>query len=124
MLYLKRKGFTLIEMTVFIVVIAVIITTVLLPVLDGLPDMTKQNNGLVALWLAQERMELILSNRRFVGYSTLADPCDASPSSANCSVPTGFTVTSSIVTSGSQKNITVTVSGSGNAVLNSFVASY
>lgn len=122
---MKLRGFTLIEMAIFIMVLAVIISTVLFPIMQALPDSSKQFDNYTAVKLAEERMELILANRRLNGYSTLADPCVATPSAANCVAPTGFTVGPAVITtSGSQKNISVTVSGAGNAVLNTLVASY
>lgn len=118
------RGFSLIEMIIFMVVIAIVITTVVLPIVQGMPDHAKQYNAIVAVELAQERMELILASRRNLGYASLADLCVSTPSAENCTAPTGFTVTATITTSGSQKNISVVVSGDGDATLNAFVTSY
>lgn len=121
----RMNGFTLIEVAIFIVTIGILVGTVLLPISEGLVDTDKQFNGVNAIALAQERMELILANRRAVGFSTLADPCSLTPSAANCVAPTGFTVTSTIASSGTyQKNVTVTVSGFGDAELETLVATF
>jgi hypothetical protein len=46
--------------------------------------------------LTQQRMELILAQRRAAGFAAFADPCVPGPGPAACTVPAGYTVTSSI----------------------------
>ena len=46
--------------------------------------------------LAQQRVELILAQRRAAGFAAFADPCVPGPGPAACAVPAGYAVASSI----------------------------
>jgi len=60
MKYLKnQKGITLIEMIVFIIVVAVAVPVIVGPVLTLLKDSTKPERALTANFLAQQKLETI-----------------------------------------------------------------
>jgi len=123
-----QKGFTLIELIIFIIVMAIIALGILASFSVSLryaPDIEYASR---ATELAQQRMDLILGQRYIQGFSTYTDPCVASPSLPICAAPSGYTVASSIVNNwGGDTNynvITVTVSGLGSSTLTGMVANY
>ncbi len=83
----------------------------------------------MATELAQQRMELILAQRRASGFAAFADPCVPGPGPAICTPPAGYAVTSSIVTGfgadpTNYKVITVNVSGPATIAATALVANY
>lgn len=124
---LISKGFTIIEMVIFVVIVGLAVGTVMIPLTTTLQKTPVLMNQLQAQALAQERMELILNWRKLQGYTSLADPCVASPGLAMCSAASGYTVTATITSpsvdgDSTYRLITVTVSGAGDAVLKTLVA--
>lgn len=124
---MKKAGFTLIELIVFIVIIS-IAASILFPILlslrfsGTLPDQT------VAQQLARSRMELILERRFITGFTGLTDPCsDATPPS-NCTPPADYAVSTTITDNwngdANYKVITVAVTGKAQSTLTSLVAAY
>jgi MSHA pilin protein MshD len=130
----RNRGFTLIEMVAFIVIVgvaAVALFTMFTRVVPRNPQPIQLEQ---ATQLAQERMELILGRREASGYAAAElDPCKVG-SPTICSSTLGFNVTSTGTTLGSEvawngnptanfKLITVTVTlggttlGTANAVL-------
>lgn len=129
----RQKGFSLVELVVFIVVIGVAISSVFLAFQTALTQTPYGNSQTVATLLAQGRMDFILGQRRLIGFANFSDLCTSVSPPAICTLPaaiTGYTITSSITTTtiGSDSNykiITVTVTGphSSAATLNTLVAS-
>lgn len=124
----KSSGFTLIEMIVFIVIIGIAATAILTSFQAVLQKSPTGNHQTTAVGLAQERMDLILAQRQLIGFSGFIDPCNSGSPPAICTAPTGYTINSNIsalTISGDSnyKTITVTVSGSGDAVLKTLVGS-
>lgn len=121
----KSRGITLIETVVGIVILAIISVAIFKPVFVSLSQAPNVINNSIALELAQQRMEIILAQKQMSGFSTYSDPC---PAAAVCTVPAGYTVSSSIVTNwqtnSNYHQITVTVSGNGDAELKTLVADY
>lgn len=131
----KQRGFTLIELIVFIVVVSVLSTALTSAFVNALKDAPHAVAVSTVAELAQERMELILNQRRKMTFaaftSAVFDPCtSATPSTlAPCTgVPTGFSVTSALQNNWSgdanYKVITVTVTRSGSFQLQTLVANY
>ena len=89
-------GFSLIEAIVFIVVVGLMLAA--LAVAFGGPLRTSDRAGELdkLAELTQQRMELILAQRRAAGFAGFADPCVPGPGPAACTVPAGYTVTSAI----------------------------
>ena len=124
---MKKSGFTLIELIVFIVIIS-IAASILFPILlslrfsGTLPDQT------VAQQLARSRMELILEQRIVLGFGGLSDPCSGASPPTICTPPTGYTISAVIANNWSGDThyqiITVQVSGKAQATLTNLVANY
>lgn len=93
---IKQNGFTLIEIIIFLSVIAfaaVGIISAYMTLLQSAPITSRQ---MVALGLAQGRMDIIYANRRLNGYPP-TDPCTAATPPSVCGVTlSGYSVSSSI----------------------------
>tara|TARA_B100000508_G_C11455428_1_gene276494 strand:- start:133 stop:513 length:381 start_codon:yes stop_codon:yes gene_type:complete len=124
----KMTGFTLIELVIFIVILGILVLGLLLAFNVSLEKSVDVEGITRALDLAQGRMDLILGQKKMVGFASFVDPCVASPGLGVCTAPSGYTVTSSIANNwGGDTNfkvVTVTVSGSGTASLTALVSSY
>ena len=118
----KQKGFTLIELVLFIVVIAITATAMTTAFQNILAKLPNTNRNTVAIELGQGRMEFILGQRYINGFSNYSDLCMGGSPPAVCLTLPGYTVSSSITGSNPQ-TVTVTVSGSGSAVITSQVGS-
>ena len=110
------RGFSLIEAVVFIVVVGLMMAA--LAVAFGGPLRTSGQAGELdrLAELTQQRLELILAQRRAAGFDAFTDPCVPGPGPAACTIPAGYTVTSSIAAGwggdpASYKVITVSVTG-------------
>lgn len=129
----RHKGFSLVELVVFIVVIGFAISSVFLAFQTALTQTPYGNSQTVATLLAQGRMDFILGQRRLIGFANFSDLCTGVSPPTICTLPaaiTGYTITSSITTTtinsdSNYKIITVTVNGPHNsaATLNTLVAS-
>jgi len=122
----RAAGFSLIEAVVFIVVLAVLLSGLVVALTSSLRSSPTAGQIDLASELAQQRMELILAQRRAVGFAGFADPC---PGPAACTPPAGYTVTASIAAGwgGDPTNyrvITVTVTGTGATSATAVVANY
>lgn len=123
----KIRGFTLIELIIFIVLTAIVAATIFLPVQQSYMNASKISNQYTANLLAQQCMEWLLGNRLLNGYTALA--CPSTPTGVLCNSSGDFTITPSVTctTLGSDTNfktISVVVSGNGNATLISLIAKY
>lgn len=131
-----QKGFTFVEMLIFIVIVGLVVAAALIPLQTILENSPNPNYQTIATALAQERMEIILAQRYINGFSSLTDPCVTSPPAVCVTTPSGYTVTSSIANftisftaGGSDSNYqkaVVTVTGPNNttAVLTALVGNY
>ena len=120
-----QHGFTLIEVTIFIVVLGVIATGLLAAFNISLRQQPSVQAITIANTLAAQRMEIILGQKAIAGFSSYSDPCS---SPAVCSIPSGYTVTSTIATNWNSNTnyhvITVNVAGKATASLTTLVANY
>lgn len=112
----RLRGFSLIEAIVFIVVVGLMLAA--LAVAFGGPLRVSGQAGELDLMaeLTQQRMELILAQRRAAGFAAFADPCVPGPGPAACTAPAGYTVTAGIASGfgadpTSYKVVTVGVTG-------------
>lgn len=119
----QQQGFTFLELVVFIVVMGILAASLLSAFNVFLQKQPTVQASTLANSLAAQRMEIILGQKKISGFSAYSDPC---PGQAICSVPAGFTVTSSIANNwNSDTNynvITVNVTGKGTATLQTMVA--
>ena len=122
----QGDGFSLIEVIVFIVVLGVLAAGLVVAFSSPLRNSPEAGRLDLAAELAQQRMELILAQRRGTGFAGFTDPC---PGPAICTPPTGYTVTSSIVAGyggdpTNYKVVTVSVSGATSITATALVANY
>lgn len=121
----NSHGFTLIEVVVTIIALGIIGATILLPIASSLRNSPVIDQNTVAMQLAEARIELILAQKHIQGFSGYSDPC---PGPAVCTAPSGYTVTANIANNWlgntNYNEITVTVSGDGDAILTTLVANY
>jgi hypothetical protein len=120
------KGFSLIELVVFIIVMGLAAAAIVVPLKTALGiNSAIPSYQTIALELAQQRMELILGQRRLNGYPP-TDPCTFGSPPSVCTAPTGYTVSATLTTvtiSGDTNymRIDVPVTGLGNASLQMIV---
>ena len=122
----QGDGFSLIEVIVFIVILGVLAAGLVVAFSSPLRNSPEAGRLDLAAELAQQRMELILAQRRATGFAGFTDPC---PGPAICTPPTGYTVTSSIVSGyggdpTNYKVVTVSVSGTSAITATALVANY
>lgn len=119
------RGFTLIELVLTIAILSLLAASILMPISTSLQHSPTASNQEVAIELAKQRMDLILGRKPTQFFASYTDPC---PGPALCTVASGYTVSTGIVTNWQTNTnyheITVTVSGSGDAVIKTLVANY
>ena len=124
------RGFTLVELIVFIVVMGFILATVLLPLSTMLQHSNQQQNATVGVELAQGRMDVLVADKINDGFAAIpigANPC-TSPVCTTLPLPPGVTITTN-VTSGYEgstnyKVATVTVNGDAANEITLLLANY
>jgi len=131
----RVSGVTLIELIIFIMIIAIVTTGVMTAFNRLLSGTTTAHQLNQAAYLARQRLELILPQRQVIGFAGFTaatfDPCTSAPPSTQpvCTdIPSGYSVSSSLTNNwngnSAYKVVTVTVSGSGNAQLQALVGGY
>jgi len=124
---MKTQGFSLIELIIFIVLLATGIG-VLVPLITTTRYVHNIDQQTEAIQLAQQRMELILVQKHIKGFSSFTDPCNGGTPPPACTPPSGYTVTANIANNwGGDTNykvVTVNVSGIATASLETLVSNY
>lgn len=127
----NTRGFSLIELIIFIVVTGIALSGVFLAFSTALTNGVSINQQGVANALANARMNIIMGQFNIDGFDDFIDICSVGSPPAVCSSVSGYTTTSSIVdfTFASDANfklITVTVIGPNNvrAELKTLVTRY
>ncbi len=131
---MQTQGFSIIELIVFIVVMGIIATVILIPLGTMLQNSGQNDQGTVAMMLANRQMEWWQGQRAQLGYAAIATGA-LTCTQAICTfipIPTGYTVTTNVASgfssSTNYKQITVTVTGAnvslGNATVNALIANY
>lgn len=121
-----QKGFTLIELVFFIVILAILGSTILMGFVTALQKYPSVHQNVIALQTAKQCMEWFIGQRRLQGYSTLA--CNTTVPTF-CTTPANYSITTNVSciainSDNNYKSITVTVSGLGDASLTSLIADY
>ncbi len=89
----KRSAFTLVELTVYIIVVAIVLTGILASFSVALRKIPESGQTTRAVELAQERMELILGQRSLSGFANMIDLCSqATPPVVCTTVPSEYQV--------------------------------
>ena len=121
------RGFTLIELIIFIVIVSIMGVALISAFSASTRGAPEAGLMTQATQIAQERMELVMAQRRAVSFAAFADPCPG-PGPAACTPPAGYTVVVVIAPNwngdANYKQVTVTVSGLGSATATSIVANY
>lgn len=122
----KHNGFTMIEVILFIVVSALLMSTILLGADTALRSMPTVHQQWVAMQAARRCMEWFVDQRRLNGYASLT--CPSTPSAGICTT-SGFSVATNIActtwnSDANYKTITVTVSGPADASLTTQIGDY
>lgn len=122
----KHRGFTLIELVMFIVITSILASGILLSFITVLNKTPVVLQNSIASQTAKQCAEWFLGQRRINGFSNFT--CNATVP-AFCTAPTGYTLTSNCTTTAisgdsNYKTITITVSGAGNAGLSLLLADY
>jgi prepilin-type N-terminal cleavage/methylation domain-containing protein len=99
------RGFSLIEMIVFIVITGIAVTTLAITLQTVLQKSPLSNIQTTAIGLAQERMDLILGQKQEKGFTNFFDPCKVASPPSYC-LFTGYNIDSTISTT--------TISGDSN----------
>jgi prepilin-type N-terminal cleavage/methylation domain-containing protein len=123
----KSKGFTLIEIIIFIVVIGIAAGTILTWMEVILKSQhSAQENG-VAVQVASRCLEWYWGQNQMNGYSSVTCPSTTLP--GFCIAPTGFSVSVNVACttlysepSANYKTITATVTGKGSSTLSLLLA--
>ena len=119
------RGFTLVELVIFIVVVSILGVAMLAAFSTSVRYSPAAGQITQATQLAQQRMEFILAQRRAVGFAAFTDPC---LSTITCTPPTGYVVSANIAPNWNgdtnYRVITVTVTGTSSAQATALVASY
>jgi prepilin-type N-terminal cleavage/methylation domain-containing protein len=88
----RGRGFTLVEMIAFIVIVGIAAVALFQMFRQTLPRSPTPAQLIQATQLAQERMELILGRRGVVSYAALNDPCVGGTPPAICTNTFGYIV--------------------------------
>lgn len=121
------SGFSLVEAIVFIVVVAVLLAGIVVALGTSLRGSPRASEIDLAAELAQQRMELILAQRRSAGYAAFSDPCSPGPGPSECLPPPGYAIASGIAPGGGgpgYKVIRVDVTGPSEASATVLVSNY
>jgi len=120
----RHSAFSLVELIIFIIILG-LAGIIVMPAMRVMSSSANQQNNLQAMQLARGRMELILQEKNHNGFSGLTDPCSSGPALL-CTAPTGFTINTTISANWNSdtdfKEITVTVTGDGDATLKTVVS--
>ena len=122
------RGFSLIELVIFIVIVSIMGVALLASFSVTTRSSPDAGQMTQATQLAQERIELILAQRRAAGFAAFVDPCTFGTPPSACTPPAGYTVTAAIAPNWSgdtnYRVITVTVGGTMAAAATVLVANY
>ena len=125
---LRQLGVSLVEVIIFIVIVAVLAAGLFGAFANSMRGAPQAGQTDSAAEIAQLRIELILAQRRAVGFAAFTDPCVPGPGPAICTPPTSYGVSSSITTGwGGDPNykvVTVTVTGPFTVTTTALVANY
>lgn len=128
MLRANQSGVTLVELIAFIVIAALLATGLIAAFTSAMKSTPKSGEITQALQLAQERMELILAYKKSKGFNALIDPCTLASPPAQCTPPSGYSVSVPAFTnwngSNEYKTVTVNITGRQDMALTAIVASY
>ncbi len=122
----KQRGFTLIELVLFIIITGILARTILVSFQNTLVYVPVVHKDLLATQLADECMEGFLGERRLLGYSSALLACSTTPTMPSiCDPSASATITCTNTLAGdTTTSKIVTVSIAGTATLTMLMANY
>jgi prepilin-type N-terminal cleavage/methylation domain-containing protein len=122
----NERGFTLIELIIFIIITGILASTLLIAFRTAFLKQPSVDQNIGALQIAQQCMEFLVGQRDINGYTSVTCPSSTTPSFCTTA---GYTISTTITcltinTDANYKSITIAVSGAGNASLTTFLANY
>ncbi|MBU0455319.1 MAG: prepilin-type N-terminal cleavage/methylation domain-containing protein [Pseudomonadota bacterium] len=122
----KTRGFTLVELIIFIVIMGIIGVTILFAVKTVLQGGPTVNHQMVATRTAERCVEWYLGQRRMKTYTGIAL---GSSVPSFCVAPSGYSISTNVASTtyygdSNYKTVTVTVSGAGSATFRLLLADY
>lgn len=126
----NEKGFSLIELVIFIVVTSILVSAILLAFVSALTNTPTLIQNTKAILTAKQCAEWFLGQRRLNGLNAIDNTCtDPLTIPSQCTVPNGYTLTGScrqttVRSDSNYRLITLTVGGAGSAVLNVLIGQY
>ena len=123
----RSRGFSLIELVIFIVVCGILLSSMFLYSRIIVPNKASVQQQIVAYLTAQQCLEWFIGQRYINGYASLI--CPSNPIGTLCSAPSGYSVATSITCTtingdANYKTITVSVSGIWNATYSTLISNY
>lgn len=131
----SAKGYSLVELVIFIVIMGIIGAALFTGFSAALSGTSASTGNADPMQLAQQRMELVLAQKRALGFTGFTaatfDPCTSAPPSTLpvCTgIPAGYSVNTALANNWggdiNYKVITVSVTGPTRATLTALVANY
>jgi type II secretory pathway pseudopilin PulG len=125
----KHSGFTLIELIMFIIITAILGTTILIAFVYGLNRSPVISQNSTASIAAQQCAEWFMGQRKTNGYTSISCTNPNTPSYCTSNMPAGYTITTScstttIASDSNYETLTINVSGQGNAILTLVLGNY
>lgn len=123
----KNKGFSLIELVIFIIICGILLSSIFLYSKIIIPNKVSIKQQITAYLAAQQCIEWFLGQRYINGYASLS--CPSTPVGKLCTAPSGYTVSTSITCTtingdSNYKTITVSVTGPWNSTYSTVIANY
>lgn len=121
------KGFSLVEMVIFIVIVAIISTSLMKGAESVLAYTPGLNNETQAIEAADRCIDWYVGQRYMKGYDNVST---GTTTPSYCTVPTGFTITTNVALTSmfsetnAFKTVTVTIGGNGNASMSLLLSDY
>lgn len=128
---MNNRGFTIIELVIFIVIMGIVGVTILASFSAVLKGVSVPRQKTIATQTAARCMEWYLEQRYLYGFNAATLSCPNTTVPSFCAAPSGYTITTSVSCTqlygeigANYKTITVTVGGASSAALSLLLSSY
>lgn len=128
---MNNRGFTIIELVVFIVIMGIVGVTILASFSAVLKGVAVPRQKTIATQTAARCMEWYLEQRYLYGFGAATLSCPSTTVPSFCAAPSGYTIAASVSCTqlygeigANYKTITVTVGGASSASLSLLLSSY
>jgi type II secretory pathway pseudopilin PulG len=125
----KQSGFTLIELTMFIIITGILGVTILLAFVYGLNRSPVESQNAIADLAAEQCAEWFMGQRQLNDYSSITCTNPNTPGYCTTNMPSGYSIVTSCTATtingdSNYETLTITVSGKGNATLTFVIGNY